>query len=67
MSYGTQSEAGSEYVARMLTVLMTLRSQKRDVLDYMTEACRAARAGKSAPTLLPGSVEMNAAAATARA
>jgi hypothetical protein len=43
-SFGTQSAAGSTFVARMLTVVMTLRSQERHVLDYMTIACRAARA-----------------------
>jgi transposase len=67
VSFGTQSGAGSEYVARMLTVLMTLRSQQRNVLEYMTEACRATRAGRSAPTLLPQAVEMSAAAAAGRA
>jgi transposase len=67
VSYGTQSEAGSEYVARMLTVLMTLRSQERNVLDYMTEAIGAARAGQSAPTLLPHPIEMRSAAAAGRA
>lgn len=63
VSYGTQSGAGSEYVARMLTVLMTLRSQERNVLEYMTEAVGAVRAGQSAPTLLPRPVEAQAVAA----
>lgn len=31
----------------------TLRSQQRNVLEYMTMACHAARAGQSAPSLLP--------------
>ena len=60
-SFGSQSElrqqgrslAGSVFVARMLTVVTTLRSQNRNVLDFMTEAIRAAREGKSAPCLLP--------------
>lgn len=52
-SFGTQSQAGSHFVARMLTVVTTLRSQQRNVLEYMTMACRAAREGKSAPSLLP--------------
>ena len=52
-SFGTQSAEGSEFVARMLTVVMTLRAQQRNVLGYMTEACRAARQGIAAPSLLP--------------
>jgi transposase len=67
VSYGTQSGAGSEYVARMLTVLMTLRSQQRNVLEYMTEAIGAARAGHSAPTLLPSPTAVRTAAAVGRA
>jgi len=30
-----------------------LRSQNRPVLEYLVEACRTARQGKSAPSLLP--------------
>lgn len=52
-SFGSQSEAGSNFVARMLTVIMTLHSQNRNVLEYMTAAIGAARSGKSAPSLLP--------------
>jgi transposase len=56
-SFGTQSAAGSEFVARMLTVVLTLRSQQRSVLDYLRQACRAAREGVSAPSLLPKSFD----------
>jgi transposase len=52
-SFGSRSEAGSLFVSRMLTIVTTLRSQNRSVLDYLTEACRAARNGNSAPSLLP--------------
>ena len=52
-SFGSQSEAGSVFVARMLTVVTTLHSQNRQVLQYLVEACRAARRGKPAPSLLP--------------
>lgn len=52
-SFGSQSQAGSLFVSRMLTVVTTLRSQNRPVLDYLVEACRAARQGRSAPSLLP--------------
>lgn len=52
-SFGSQSAEGSEFVARMLTVVMTLRAQQRNVLEYMTQACQAARRNTIAPSLLP--------------
>lgn len=53
LSFGSQTEHGSTFVSRMLTVVATLRSQNRNVLDYMTQACQATREGKTAPSLLP--------------
>jgi transposase len=53
-SFGTQSEAGSRFVERIMTVVATLRQQDRNVLDYLTEACNAANWGRKAPSLLPG-------------
>jgi transposase len=52
-SFGTQSEDGSHFVERVLTAVTTLRQQKRDVLDYLTQACAAAMRGDKAPSLLP--------------
>ena len=52
-SFGSQSEAGSVFVARMLTVVTSLRSQNRNVLEFMTEAIRASRKGSTSPSLLP--------------
>jgi transposase len=52
-SYGTQSANGSQFVERILTAVMTLRQQKRDVLDYLTDACKAVTLGYPAPSLLP--------------
>jgi len=52
-SFGTQSEAGSQFVERILTALTTLRQQRRDVLDYLTAACAAAICKDPAPSLLP--------------
>lgn len=51
-SFGTDSPSGSRFVERILTVVMTLRLQKRNVLDYVTEACEARLHGRAAPTLL---------------
>jgi hypothetical protein len=52
-SFGTQSEAGSHFVERILTAVTTLRQQRRDVLDYLTTACTAAICKTPAPSLLP--------------
>jgi transposase len=52
-SFGTQSDAGSRFVERTLTALTTLNLQKRNVLDFLTLALRAHRAGTVAPSLLP--------------
>jgi transposase len=52
-SFGSQSQAGSRFVERILTAVTTLRQQHRDVLDYLTQACQAAISGVVAPSLLP--------------
>ncbi|HWE62922.1 MAG TPA: IS66 family transposase [Chloroflexota bacterium] len=52
-SFGTQSAAGSRFVARVLTAVATLRQQERDVLDYLAEATHAALIGAPLPSLLP--------------
>ena len=39
-SFGSQTQAGSVFVQRMLTVVTTLKSQRRNVLDFMTSAVR---------------------------
>ena len=53
ISFGTQSEEGSRFVESMMTVVATLKQQKRDVLEYLTAAHEAALRGASAPSLLP--------------
>jgi hypothetical protein len=60
-SFGTQSADGSRFVERVLTTVTTLRQQKRDVLDYLTEACAAAILGGQPPSLLPNALAANAA------
>ncbi len=52
-SFGTQSEAGSQFVERILTTVTTLRQQRRNVLDYLTAACAATIRREPAPSLLP--------------
>jgi len=51
-SFGTQSEKGGVYVARIMTVAATLKQHGRSVLAYLTEACRASNAHQPAPSLL---------------
>jgi transposase len=38
-SFGTQSETGSKFVERILTVVTSLRQQGRDVMEYLTTMC----------------------------
>ena len=51
-SFGCHSAAGCRFVERMLTVVQTLRLQKRPVLDYLRRAMIAHRSGLPAPQLL---------------
>jgi transposase len=51
--YGTQSEAGSRFVERLLTVSATCQQQQRPLLPYVLEAITAYWAAQPAPRLLP--------------
>jgi transposase len=53
LSGGTDSERGSRFVERMLTVVATCRQQGRNVLDYLTSCFEAERRGQALPSLLP--------------
>ena len=55
-SFGTQSQTGSRFAERIMTVVATLKQQHRNVLDYLAQACDAANSGKPAPSLLPASI-----------
>jgi transposase len=52
-SHGTQSDAGSRFVERILTVVETCRQQQRPVFDFLRDALIAYRTGQPAPSLLP--------------
>jgi transposase len=52
-SFGTQSEQGSLFVERILTAVLTLRQQKRDVLEFLTQVCLANISASHSPSLLP--------------
>ena len=53
LSGGTDSESGSRFVERMLTVVATCRQQDINVLDYLTRCYQAHLDGQPAPSLLP--------------
>lgn len=59
-SFGSQSHSGSLFVARMLTVTTSLKAQGRNLLDFLSEACLAARTGKAPPSLLPDAAPVEA-------
>jgi transposase len=51
LSLGSQSDHGSTFVARMMSVTQTLHAQKRPVLDYLTRTMHAFALGQAAPRL----------------
>jgi transposase len=51
-AFGCHSAEGCRFVERMLTMVQTLRLQKRPVLDYLVRAIEAHRSGLPAPQLL---------------
>ena len=53
-AFGCHSETGCRFVERILTVVQTLRLQKRRSLDFLYESLSAHRNGRPAPRLLPG-------------
>ena len=52
-SGGTDSEGGSRFVERVLSVVATCRRQGRNVLEFLTACCRAQLNGEAPPSLLP--------------
>jgi Transposase IS66 family len=54
-SFGSDSEAGSRFAERMLSVVATCHQQGRRLLDLLVAAGEAAVQGAAAPSLLPRS------------
>jgi transposase len=52
-SFGSDSEAGSRFAERLLTVVATCRQQGRRLLDILVAAGEAVLQGTPAPSLLP--------------
>lgn len=63
ISFGTDSEKGSRFVERMLTVVTSLRLQRRNVMEWLTEAYLASLRRQPAPSLLPVTHDQPVAAA----
>ena len=55
LSGGTDSESGSRFVERMLSVVATCRQQEINVLDYLTGCFQAHLEGSPIPSLIPTS------------
>lgn len=52
-SYGTDSAAGSRFVANVLSVVTTCRQQGKNVLEFLTACCHAHLQAQPLPSLLP--------------
>ncbi len=52
-SFGTDSEAGSRFAERLLTVVACCHQQGRPLLEFLLAAGEAALYGTAAPSLLP--------------
>src|SRR3954469_23974759 len=63
LSGGTDSESGSRFVERILSVVATCRQQDINVLDYLTRCYQAHLDGQPAPSLLPAATNTQAARA----
>jgi transposase len=62
-SFGTQSPWGSRFVERILTTVTSLKLQKRNVLEFLTQALASHRRGQAAPSLLPATADTQVASA----
>jgi transposase len=51
-SFGSQSERGTRFAARMMTVAHTARKQGREILEFLTACCAPRPEGAAAPSLL---------------
>ncbi len=52
-SFGTQSDDGSRFVERLLTVAATGKQQGRGLLDFLVQAVTACRLGLPPPSPVP--------------
>lgn len=52
LSFGTQSDHGSRFVERLLTVIETCRQQKRNAFQFLIDSVAAQHSGQAIPSLL---------------
>jgi transposase len=52
LSFGTQSDHGSRFVERLLTVIETCRQQKRNAFEFLVQSLNAQNANATPPSLL---------------
>jgi hypothetical protein len=52
-SFGSQSNGGSQFVSRLLTVVTSLKAQHRNVLDFLCQTCADTWLNQPTPSLLP--------------
>jgi transposase len=57
ITYGTQSEWGSRFVERILTVHATCKQQGRSALQFIRRACESALTRSPPPSLIPAAVD----------
>ena len=53
LSFGTQSQSGSRYAERLLSVIATCKRQAKRPLEFITQVIHNHFGGKSLPTLIP--------------
>jgi transposase len=53
MSYGTDSDQGSRFVGRILSVVESCRQHGRNLLAFLTQTIQAARNNAPPPSLIP--------------
>jgi transposase len=56
-NFGTDSEVGSRFVERIMSVVATCRQQRRNVLDYLAQCCGESGRGGRPPSLVPQAVD----------
>jgi transposase len=64
-SFGSQSDRGSRFVERMMTVAATLKRQNRNIVDFITHATQSHLTHARKPSLLPSVSLLRAAQAVA--
>lgn len=53
LTFGTQSDSGSRFLERVMTISETCRRQRRSAYDFLVEAMQASFSQSDAPSLLP--------------